>query len=193
MIHVARLFTTISLCILAGCAYQFGSGERRLPGNYTEVAIPVFKNATHQVGIENFFTNALVREFNRSKIARIVSKNEAPVIIEGTIENVEFRHGGQIDANDRTGNKINIPSNTVLTTDYRVFVTTNLSVIRTSDRKILWTGKVINERSYTAPQVGIAGLNSVNPLYNHSARMEIFRELAQDMMVEGYDRMTENF
>jgi hypothetical protein len=194
MIQMARILATFSLCILAGCAYQFGPGERHIPGDYTEIAIPVFKNSTQAVGIEGYFTNALVREFSRSKIAKVVSKNEAPVVIEGVIERVEYKHGGRIDGNDEDAdNKISIPDNTVLTTDYRVYVDADIKVIRTSDRKILWNGKIKNERNYTAPQVGLAGINSVNPLYNHSARMDVIQALAQDMMAEGYDRITENF
>lgn len=204
MIGKALFVPFIVISFLTGCAYQFGSGERHLPGDYAEVAIPVFKNSTSQVGVETYFTNFLIREFNRSKIAHVVSRDTAPIVIEGNVTSIEYRHGGttlgNCDPTDpltgakcRETNKISIPMNTVLTTEYRVGVTADLKVIRTSDRKVLWTGSVSNERNYTAPQVGTAGINSVNALYNHSARMELIETLAQDMMAEVHDRMTENF
>lgn len=176
---------------LNGCAYQFGSGHRSLPGFHEEVAIPVFKNSTQQVGVESAFTNSLTREFSRSKVARVVGRNEAPVVIEGNIKSIIFRHGGKIDASDDA--QVKIPDNTVLTSEYRVMVEANVSLVRQSDRKTLWTGDVRSERAYTAPQLGLPGMNSANALYNHSARMEVIQVLAQEMMNEIHDRMTENF
>lgn len=194
--HFSSLFAVLFAfaALTTGCAYNWGNEHRDLPGGYTEVALPIFKNRTNIVGIEPKFTNYLVREFARSNNVKIVEKQSAPVFIEGELKNLQVIHEGQIDANDSVkANPIKLPANTVLTTEYRMILTAEVKLVRTSDLKVIWTGSFKNERTYNAPQVGLAGINSVNPLYNHSARVEIIDLIAQDMMAEAHDRMTENF
>lgn len=175
-----------------GCAYRFGYVQRDLPGGYKQVTIPVFKNATQEVGIETYFTNELVRQFNRSRVAQVVDKSQSPVTIDGQIKSIIYRQTSTVDGNKRDEN-IHIPSDTVLAVEYRVLVNAGVSLRRNSDNKILWEGSFASESVYTAPQVGMAIANSVNPLYNHSARTELFETMARDMMAEAHDRMTENF
>ena len=159
------------------------------------MAVPVFKNETDLVGIEAKFTNSFIHEMSRSKIARIVSKSEAPVYVQGIIKSVEFEGGGLIDASKTEENPANneLPDNTVLTTEYRAIVNSEVRLIRAADQRVLWAGDFKNERLYISPQVKLAGANTVNPLYNHSARVEVVELLAEDMMAEAHDRMVENF
>lgn len=176
-----------------GCAYRFGYVQRDLPGGYKQVAIPVFKNVTNEVGVETFFTNELARQFNRSQVAQVTDKAHAPVTIEGSVKNISYRQTSTVDGNKGSENKINIPANSVLAVEYRVIVSADVILRRNSDQKILWEGNFSNESVYAAPQVGLAIVNSVNPLYNQSARTELFETMARDMMAEAHDRMTENF
>ncbi len=192
VIFVAFIFL-MSLSLTTGCAYRFGYEQRTLPGGYKQVAIPVFKNATFEVGAETFFTNQLAKAFNRSQVAVVTDKSQAPVTIEGQIKDITYKPTSSVDGNKPKENKIEIPNNTVLTVEYRVVVNAEVLLRRNSDKKILWEGTFSNESVYAAPQVGLKVVNSVNPLYNHSARMELFEAMARDMMVEAHDRMTENF
>jgi Lipopolysaccharide-assembly len=190
------MFMLISsaVLVLGGCAYKFGYAQRDIPGGYKQIAVPVFKNETSQASIEGYYTNELIRQFNRSQVAEVVDKSAAPVVIEGNIRKITYTMGGQIDGNKPGNNtELDLPSNTVLTVEYTVFLTVDVLLRRTSDQKVLWQGAVNGERVYTAPQVGRKVVNSVNALYNHSARMEIFEHMAKDMMAEAHDRMTENF
>lgn len=189
----ARFLLVTSVFFGAGCAYRFGYEQRTLPGGYKQVAIPVFKNATYEVGTETFFTNELAKAFNRSQVAVVTGKSQAPVTIEGQIKEIVYKPTSAVDGNKNDENKIDIPKNTVLTVEYRVVVNAEVLLRRNSDKKILWQGTFSNESVYAAPQVGLKVVNSVNPLYNHSARMELFEAMARDMMVEAHDRMTENF
>lgn len=178
---------------LHGCAYRFGYVQRDLPGGYKEVAIPVFKNMTSQVAIESAFTSELINQFNRSQVATVVSAARAPATIEGQITSIKFVHGGQVDGNHPGDSQVRNPSNTVLTLEYRVLVNATIILRRNSDQKIIWQGPFSSESIYSAPQVGIPIANSVNPLYNNSARVELIGRMAKDMMAEAHDRMTENF
>lgn len=178
---------------ITSCAYHFGYEQRDLPGGYKQVAIPVFKNATQQVGIEAYFTNELIRQFNRSQVAEVVNPTTAPVTIEGKIISIKYVHGGQLDSEERDKNGIGLPSGSVLTVEYRVLVDSEVLLRRSSDQKVIWSGRFSNEKVYTAPQVRLPVINSANALYNNSARMEVFELMAKDMMAEAHDRMTENF
>ncbi|MCB0351090.1 MAG: LptE family protein [Bdellovibrionales bacterium] len=183
----------VSGLFLTGCAYRFGYMQRDLPGGYKEVAIPVFQNKTGQVAIEGYFTNELIRQFSRSQVAKVADPDHAPVTIEGKINSVEFIHRGQVDGNNPGDSQVRNPENTVLTLEYRVLVNATVLLRRNSDQKVLWQGAFDNESVYSAPQVGIKIANSVNPLYNNSARVDVIARMARDMMAEAHDRMTENF
>lgn len=173
---------------LTACAYHWGYKQKGLPGGYTEVAVPMFKNKTDLVGIEAKFTNLLIYEFSRSKVSKMVSKQSAPVYVQGEIVSLEFAHDAQLD-----GAKDSLPPNTVLTSVYRATVKVEVKLIRAADQRVLWAGEFKNERVYIAPQVKLEGANTVNALYNHSAQIEVVELLAGDMMVEAHDRMIENF
>lgn len=179
--------------LISGCAYRWGSAERSLPGGYRQLAIPVFVNRTPEVGIEVPFTNAIIREFEQSKVASIVSLAAAPVRLEGYIEGVNFYSGSGARGGDPRGEILALPNDTVLTTSYRIMVAARLRLRRASDQAILWEGMVTNERVYPAPRIGAPVVNSANVLYNQSARQLNMVTLAKEMMEEAYDRMTENF
>lgn len=185
----AFVFSIVLLC--AGCAYKFGFSERTLPGGYTQLAIPVFKNATNEVGVEAPFTNALVRRFARSQVARVSDKESSPLTLEGTINSINVVDGPKVT--NQPGGLTTLPEQTVLTTEYRIVIATSLILRRKSDEKVMWQGSFSGEKIYAAPRIGTPVLNSANATYNHSARMHTIALLAEEMMTEAHDRITENF
>lgn len=178
--------------LLSGCAYSMGTGERRLPEGYQLISVPVFKNSTQEVGVEVPFTNAMIRELERSQIARVVPKSDAQVVLEGDIQKISYEVVNQVSCTPETC-PIPIPLQTVLNTEYRVLVYTKMQLRRVSDSKILWSEEFNSQKSYLAPKIGLEGLNSANALYNHSARQENLSSMAVDIMAEAHGRLTENF
>jgi hypothetical protein len=176
----------LALC-LGSCAYHMGSPDRSLPFHYKQVTIPIFRNLSMEPSIEVAFTNSLIKEFERSKIARIVDPAQAEVVIDGQIQSVAYIPGGKKDSSS------GLPMGAVLATTYDIQVVVTLTLKRQSDQSVLWTGQFTRGRSYNAPQVTLPGINTVNPLYNLSARRQNFDTLAADMMAEAHDRLTENF
>lgn len=190
-IHSYRKVLAIAiLCFasfgLQACAYRLGVPERSLPGGYKQVHVPIFKNLTQEVGIEVGFTNALIQEFERSHSARIVDARYAEAQIEGVIKSVQYLPGGK----DERGS---LPKGSVLASEYRILLVVGVSMRRKSDNVELWTGDFQGERTYVAPQVTQAGLNTVNPLYNLSARRQNIESMANDLMSEAHDRLSESF
>lgn len=178
---------------LFSCAYQLGYRTRRIPGGYRAVSIPVFFNTTQEVGLEAYFTNALIREFERSRVAKITDKSFSPVYIEGRINNVSLIANGQTAANSKSAELRYLPKNTVLNTGYRVTVDIHLKLIRNSDKNVIWQQNFVNERVFPAARISVPGINSVNPLYNQSAKHQNIYILAEEMMREAHDRLTERF
>ena len=174
---------------LSGCAYHFGNTDRVLPGGYKQVTIPIFKNYTQEPGIEVAFTNALIRQFETAQVARVVDPNQAEVIIEGEI-NAPADQQMYLAA---TPNPILNPVGTVLAPAYLIQLGVHIRIKRRSDKSVIWEGSFAGQRTYNAPQVITASINTVNPLYNLSARRQNIDVIASDMMAEAHSRMTENF
>ena len=185
-------FILLAAVALTGCAYHFGYSERSLPGGFKEVAIPMFKNETRQVGAEAYFTEDLVRDFHRSQVAKVVSENVAPIVIEGKITNISYTPEAQIYSTNQVPD-IQLPDNTVLNSSYRVDVSVHIQIRRQSDQKIIWQGNFDDETAYQAPLIGLGTINSADALYDHSARNQVVAQLAKDMMDTAHDRITENF
>lgn len=174
----------------SGCAYRLGQGSRGLPGGYRQIAIPIFKNKTQEVGVEVAFTQALQEQFLRSKAAEIVDDARAEVRVEGTIASISYLPESRLAA-EQGGSYM--PQGTVVAKLYRVLTVVDVAAIRRSDGEVLWRGTFNGERTYNAPFVTLSGVNSVNPLYNLSARRQNLESMANDMMIETHGRMTENF
>ena len=180
------------LAALSSCAgYRMGDSDRQIPGGYRTVAIPVFANKSMEAGIESYFTNALVREFERGRVGRVTSKSEAQTTLEGSIDNVNYVVSNQI-SKDQPGGSF-LPRNAILNTEYRILLTATLRLRRNSDQKILWEGSFNGERSYLAPQIGEEGINSADAVYNQSARYQNIEAMASSLMNEAHNRITENF
>jgi hypothetical protein len=174
------------LVFCTGCAYRLGSPDRSLPGGYRQLTIPIFRNLTQETGIEVAFTNALIQEFERSRTGKLVSPEQSEVRVDGEITSIQYLPGGKKEGGT-------LPTGVVLASEYRILVNTKLTLRRVADRAVLWEGSFPGERTYVAPQVTQGGLNTVNPLYNLSARRQNIEVMATDMMAEAHDRMTENF
>lgn len=176
------LIGLVQLCF-SGCGYRIGSPERTIPGGYHQINVPVFKNHTHETGIEVGFTNALIHEFERSRTARIVDAVHAEAKVDGEIIELKYLPGS-----DRT-----LGYGATLKTGYTINLKVRVTLRRRSDDSVLWAGHFEKSTDYSAPQVTLAGINSVNPLYNLSARRQKIEGMALDMMAEAHDRMSESF
>lgn len=181
------LVFAVGVVSLGGCAYSMGTENRRLPDGYQLISIPVFKNLTQEVGVEVPFTNAMIREFTRSQVAKVVDKSAAQVVLEGSVEKIIYDVANQIN------NPLLIPPNTILNSEYRISVYIKLVLRRASDQHILWEQAFNGQKSYLAPKIGLEGLNSANALYNQSARQQNLSEMAGDITAEAHGRLTENF
>ena len=170
---------------LTACAFRWGTTERTLPGGYRSIAIPIFKNFTQEVGAEAYFTEAIIKEFERTKTARVAPTNVAEVILEGEI--LEFTN------QKSNATTTDLPLGTLLATSHTINIKAIIKLRRASDRQVIWTSPFGGSRSYSAANLSASVVNSVNPQYDLSAQRQNISKIAQLLMVEAYDRMTESF
>jgi TolB-like protein len=178
------------LVFLPSCAYKLRSTRRQLPGGYQKVAVPMFKNKSQEPGIEVSLTNALIEQFHKSQRAYLMESNLAEVKAMGTIESVAFEAQGPREGGDSSSY---LAKGSILATAYRVVMKVSLTLVRQSDQQILWAGSFRGETSYQPAQVTLSTVNTVNPLYNLSARRKSIDGLAGDLMTEAHNKMTESF
>ncbi len=174
------------ICFLnASCAYRLGSSDRGLPGGYRQVSVPMFKNYTMEPTIEKYFTNSLIQEFERSKVALITDSARSEVEIIGEITSLSTTPDGIRETGKSLG--------TQLGSIMRLYLTAKITLRKQSDKSVLWEGEFTDQRSFSAAQVLTPGVNTVNPLYNLSAKRQNIELMAQNLMSQAYDRLTENF
>lgn len=178
------------------CAYKVGQKFRSLPGGYQKLAIPIIKNKSFEPGAEAVFIQALKEEFLRSTVLKVVPENDAQVRLEGEIESIRNDPSGSEqkaeDNPSNTGSNF-LPSGTVLTTSYNLTMTVNLRLVKTSTKEVLWQAQFVSTRPYNASRVTVAGVNSVNPLYNQSAKKIIIETISSDLSNQIHNNLTENF
>jgi hypothetical protein len=188
---VLLLLLSVLSGAISSCAYRFGSPERRIPGGYHLIAVPVFSNKTQEVTIETFFTHSMIMEVERSSLATITPKEESQAILMGEITKIDYILGTEVTPT--TPGFESLPKGTVLSKEYRIIAEANIRLVRSSDKAVLWEGSVQGEKRYPAPVITKEVLNTANPLYNQSAKIQNIQQMSQDMMAEAYERMTENF
>lgn len=186
------------LLMPSSCAYKVGQKFRSLPGGYQKLSIPVIKNKSFEPGAEAFFIRALREEFLRSTVLKVVPDSEAIVRLEGEIESISNEPSGsetKADENTTTtpqGTNY-LPRGTVLASSYVLIMIVNLRLVKTSTQEVLWQSTFRAARPYTASQVTLAGINSVNPIYNQSAKSMIIEGISNDLSNQIHNNLTENF
>jgi hypothetical protein len=183
-------FLSLLCCLFAlSCSYRVGNLHRSIPGKHQKIAVPSFKNSTMEVGLESYFTNAMIEELLRADFVKLVSQDKADVVLEGTVISIKYSSSGALTNSSIT----ELPENAVLNSSYDASVVVQLKLRQTSDDKVIWTGNFSGTKNIRAAQIGAPTLNSANPNYDYSAKQYTMGVLGKQLMSEAYSRMTEGF
>lgn len=175
-----------------------GQGDRKIPGGYELISVPLFKNQTGEVGAEVYFTNAMIEEVERNGMAKVRPRADAQAIIEGAVTSINVVQGGQVvlaeSAKELLSTNRYVPGEQIgMASEYRAIVGIEMRLKRISDGAVLWSGTYSGERRFGATQVFQSQLNSINATYNQSGRHQTLELLSKAMMAEAYESMVENF
>ncbi|MCB2227523.1 MAG: hypothetical protein KQH53_12670 [Desulfarculaceae bacterium] len=113
--------------LVAACGYEFRGKQNNLPSDVRSIAIPVFKNKTNEIRIEQIFTDAVIFQFTRSQMVRVVSEGQADAVLSGTVERVEI-----VDVALTSGDT---------SRQRRITIWVNAKLVRKKDGKVLWQNK----------------------------------------------------
>ncbi len=88
----AGLLCALLVATLAagGCGYHVAGHGSNLPGEWTTIAVPAFKNDTVQYRIEQRFTQAVIREFiTRTRYHIVSDPASADAVLHGEILSID--------------------------------------------------------------------------------------------------------
>jgi outer membrane lipopolysaccharide assembly protein LptE/RlpB len=76
--------------LAAGCGYHVAGHASQLPSDWTDIAIPAFKNDTTTYRIEQRMTEAVIREFiTRTKYRVVQDPKNADAVLHGEVISIE--------------------------------------------------------------------------------------------------------
>jgi outer membrane lipopolysaccharide assembly protein LptE/RlpB len=165
LVCVAPLF------IFSGCGYHFPGRGDFLPPEIQGITVPIFINQTAEVGIENYFTAALVGEFNRSKRLRLVREDQADATVKGVIKSyrsvpISYDSSGRVK-------------------EYRCSVIIEVSLVEKGSGEVLWRSSELKDREeYSADP---------NILVTEFREREAVKRMAEDLMEEVHEGIFEGF
>lgn len=195
--RIVSVFLLFGLC---QCGYNWGHGSRELPGGHKTVYIELFQNPTQELGLELQFAKALTQELERSGFALVSKKDVAELIIQGDVINAEVRGGlsnPKFEAKDYSGNSAATRSSIEYSASYftssSIRISVNLRAIRSRDKQLIWQTTVSGADSFQSARLKLQGIRSSNVLYNEARKKETIKLIAERMMSDAFDRMTENF
>ena len=126
--------------LVAACGYQFRGKQNNLPSDVKSIAIPVFKNKTNEIRIEQIFTDAVILQFNRSQMVRVVSEGSADAVLSGTVERVQINDVA-LTSDDTSRQR-------------RITVWVSAKLTRTRDGKVLWQNKSLWQNQHLQREHG---------------------------------------
>ena len=170
------LLVVLASCFLS-CGYGFVHLQNALPGGIKRISIPTFQNHTHESGLENKFTSDLRNEFFKSKIIEVVSRDEAEAEIQGVITAVSAESSAHSEKD--LGGRASILAN-----QYNAKIEVSISLVRLSDKKVLWQRTLSDTRQY---------LTSEDILKNEAKQEEAFNKISVYLMEQTHDLMLEDF
>ena len=81
-----RLALICALAFCTSCGYHLAGKADTLPDTIQTIAIPAFINATTEFKIEQYLTQAVVREFiSRTRYSVVSDENDADALLRGTV------------------------------------------------------------------------------------------------------------
>ena len=173
MIHQSIRWSVLLFitALFLSCGYHFAGRGGSFPPDIKSIRILLFANETHEVGIENIFTNALINEFVTDKRVQIVTGGDADATIEGTIKS--FKLGSISYQRDD------------IVQEYRATVILEVTLKRNNNGEVIWKDRNLQEAEEyrVAPSVAVAETNK------RAAIVKIAEEVSEKI----HDRILEGF
>lgn len=186
-LSVIYRLSAICLFALTGCGYTLqGTRNPLAQVGIEKIYVKTFKNSTFRPGIEQMFTTAMIREFEKSQVFHLVTREEhADAILSGEIVRVD----GLVSAtkNVNVGERGDLQAGT----EYRAEAN---CLVQLHDRrgKLIFSQSVSSSKVY--PGLAITGSRAATvPLVNESEQRLALQYLSTQLMSNVYQRMIDIF
>lgn len=157
--------------LLSSCGYHIAGKGGGMPGNVATISIPFLKNQTQKPDVETIVTTALVDEFVKSGIVRVVEEN-ADAVISGAVTSYDLT-------------PVSFNKNDVIQ-EYRLTIKIEVSLVRKSDGKVVWQDKNIID--YEDFKVTTTDINATK-----TAELDAVKKMAKDTARLIKERILEDF
>jgi len=142
-----------------------------MPGDVVAISIPFLKNQVQKPDVETIFTTALVDEFVKSGIVKVVEE-DAEAVVSGAITGYDLT-------------PVSFNRNDVIQ-EYRLTIKLQISLTSKSDGKVLWEDK--NIADYEDFKVTSADITATK-----TAELDAIKKMAKDTARLIKERMLEDF
>lgn len=178
------------ICVLlSSCAYRFQGDKNPLKELGVEkIYIASFQNSTFRPGLEQLFSTAMVREFQKYRHFTLVgTQKEADAILDGSIVAVDAASNATKSFDLSAAKKVNVAS------EYNASVSCEI-VLRDRFGKVIFSQVVGSNKIYSSA-LGDSPSDSgaTIPLVNESEQRIAIQFLASQMMASVYQRMIDTF
>ncbi len=165
------LILAVLLAGTSACGYTFRGKQNNLPPDVRTIAIPVFANRTGETRIEAIFTDAVLFQFTRSQMLRVVDEGSADAVLRGVIKRVDIEDVAYTTSETSR--------------QRRVTVTVDARLTRTRDGKVLWENPDLVQRA----TYNVAGGPQATEVNKRAAITQLADTMAQTL----HDGVFENF
>ena len=176
---------------LPGCGYTL---SHRLTATFDKakhgVFVPVFSNATDEVGAEQVFTNALIRELQSRGELKVTARESALAVLEGTLTSISVNQTAYTDQGFH-----GLQSYRRLPSEYEVAVDLALRLIDTKSNAVLWSNSFRSFQRLAAPVSRTYSYEAASStgLITQSIIDNSYQSIARNIMRDVYDEMVEIF
>lgn len=172
----------LACSLMSACGYRFtGAGVRIGPG-YDTLAIPVFPSTSSFLGYEGEFTKVLREQFIRHSRLKIVSKDNAQVVLSGTIYSISTEPL-TYSVTEQTIH--GYTSTDTVTTSREMRVRVNVQLIDRQKGDIIWQDSDLSDTASFSV--------SSDPLRTRYRQRQAFIAIAQDLATRIYSKTMERF
>lgn len=126
------IFVLMTISLFFHCFYYSVKGS--LPSYLNTVAIPLFENETAEFGVAEELTDALIIEFTRDGSLQINRPEDADVLINGKITNINER-AGAFDQNETVE-------------DIKIYITVQVTCMDKVKNQEMWSSRITQYGTY---------------------------------------------
>jgi hypothetical protein len=156
----------------AGCGYRAARHDNPLLDGIETIAIPYFKNKTYEQEAEALFTHAFVDEFVESRTLMVTGREQADVILFGTVEELNEEPISYSADEDKA-------------LEYRVRVTLELSLENMRTGEVLWKRDRMEHGEEYAVGTAI--------VMTEAGKRVALKRLARDLAERAHDSIMQGF